>query len=302
MIKNRVFLKTIVLSAAVLVAAGAAVLETQELKVRVTARRANLRAATDLKSEVVGQVKKGAVLQVDAKEGDWYLVRLPLKLEGYSLPGYIHKSVVEEIGEETAVTAPAAAEDERGGGGLEAEIGAGYASMSGEDFGGGLALSAGLSLPLSDRIAFVLRANILKSGAAGDSEQLSKGTLSAVPLELGFVLRFPLNGEFRPFAEAGIGYCLASFKLDPAALEDWAGRGITREEKVENALGFYLGAGLDYALSDRLFLSGSLRFMIAGAKGTWTSIDKTLGGQTSGEWDDLNLARIQFGIGLRYTF
>lgn len=301
MIKNRVFLKTIILSAAVLVVAGAAVLEAQELKVRVTARRANIRASTDLKSEVVGQVKKGAVLQVDAKEGDWYLVRLPLKLEGYSLPGYIHKSVVEEVGEGTAGTAPPA-DGERGGGGLETEIGAGYASLSGEDFGGGPALSAGFSLPLSDRIALVLRANLLKSGAAGDSERLSKGTLSAVPLELGFVLRFPLNGELRPFVEAGIGYCLASFKLDPAALEDWAGRGITREEKVENALGFYLGAGLDYPLSDRLFISGNLRFMIAGAKGSWTSVDKTSGGQTSGEWDDLNLGRIQFGIGLRYAF
>ncbi|MCJ7586719.1 MAG: outer membrane beta-barrel protein [Candidatus Aminicenantes bacterium] len=302
MIKNRVFLKTIILAAAVLVVTGAAVLEAQELKVRVTARRANVRASTDLKSEVVGQVKKGAVLQIDAKEGDWYLVRLPLKLEGYSLPGYIHKSVVEEVGEGTAGTAPAAAEGERGGGGLEAEIGAGFASVSGKDFGGGLALSAGLSLPLSDRIALVLRANLLKSGAAGDSERLSKGTLSAVPLELGLILRFPLNGELRPFAEAGIGYCLNSFKLDPAALEDWAGRGITREEKVENALGFYLGAGLDYPLSDRLFLSGNLRFMIAGAKGSWTSVDKTSGGQTSGEWDDLNLGRIQFSVGLRYAF
>src|SRR4030066_352900 len=107
MIKNRVFLKTIILSAAVLVAAGAAGLAGPEPGVRVTARRANVRAATDLKSEVVGQVKKRAVLQVDAKEGDWYLVRLPLKLEGYSLPGYIHKSVVEEVGEETAGTAPA---------------------------------------------------------------------------------------------------------------------------------------------------------------------------------------------------
>jgi opacity protein-like surface antigen len=258
------------------------------------------RAATDLKSEVVGQVKKGAVLLVDGKEGDWYLVRLPLKLEGYSLPGYIHKSVVEEVGQGTPVTAPA--EGERGGGGLEAEIGAGYASVSGEDFGGGLSLTAGLSFPLSDRIAFVLRANLIKSGAAGDSERLSKGTLSAVPLELGLVLRFPSSGDLRPFAEAGIGYCLASFKIDPAALEDWAGRGITREEKVENALGFYLGAGLDYPLSDRIFISGSLRFMIAGAKGSWTSVDKTSGAQTTGAWDDLNLGRIQFGVGLRYAF
>jgi len=298
--KNKTVLKQTLCALLLLAATGAAILEAQELKVRVTARRANIRTSTDLKSEVVGQVKKGAVLQVDAKEGDWYLVRLPLKLEGYSLPGYIHKSVVEEVGEGTAP--PAAAEGESGGGGLEAEIGAGYASLSGEDFGGGPALSAGFSLPLSDRIALVLRANLLKSGAAGDSERLSKGTLSAVPLELGFVLRFPLNGELRPFVEAGIGYCLASFKLDPAALEDWAERGITREEKVENALGFYLGAGLDYPLSDRLFISGNLRFMIAGAKGSWTSVDKTSGGQTSGEWDDLNLGRIQFGIGLRYAF
>lgn len=302
MLRNRTLAKKVFFGAVILIVSGAAILEAQELKVRVTARRANVRASADLKSEVVGQVKRGAILQVDAKEGDWYLVRLPLKLEGYSLAGYVHKSVVEEVAEGTGVAATAAAQGAGRRIALEAGIGAGLASMTGKNFDAGLALSADLSLALSDRIGLVVHATSLKSGVSGDPERLSEGTLSVVPLELGLVLRFPLDGALTPFAEAGLGYSLASFKLDPAALEDWAGRGITREEKVENALGFYVGAGLDYELGDRLALEGGIRFMIAGAKGSWTSIDKASSQRTSGEWNDLSLGRIQFGVGLRYSF
>jgi uncharacterized protein YgiM (DUF1202 family) len=88
----------------VLLLSAAGFSQSQELKVRVIARRANVREKPSLKSDVVGEVRRGMILQVDGKEGEWYKIRLPLKLEGYALPGYLHQSLVEEMGKEVPVS------------------------------------------------------------------------------------------------------------------------------------------------------------------------------------------------------
>lgn len=77
---------------------AAGISQAEDIKVRVRVRRANIREKPSLRSEIVAQVRRGRILQVDRKEGEWYRVRLPLKLEGYSLPGYIHQSIVKTSG------------------------------------------------------------------------------------------------------------------------------------------------------------------------------------------------------------
>ena len=78
--------------------------QTEGLKIRVKVRRANVREQPSIEGEIIAVVRKGRILQTDGKEGEWYLVRLPLKLEGFALPGYIHESVVEVVGAELPQT------------------------------------------------------------------------------------------------------------------------------------------------------------------------------------------------------
>ncbi|MGD8536814.1 MAG: SH3 domain-containing protein, partial [Candidatus Aminicenantes bacterium] len=74
--------------------------QTEGMKIRVKVRRANVREQPSMESEIIAVVKRGRILQVEGKEGEWYLVRLPLRLEGFVLPGYIHESDVEVVSAE----------------------------------------------------------------------------------------------------------------------------------------------------------------------------------------------------------
>jgi opacity protein-like surface antigen len=61
---------------------------------------------------IVGRAKQGQVLAFEKKTGDWYLVALPPDDTGNVVTGFIHSSVVEEVGAEGA--APVAAEEKPG--------------------------------------------------------------------------------------------------------------------------------------------------------------------------------------------
>jgi len=78
--------------------------QAEDIKVRIRVRRANIREKPSLRSDIIAQVRRGRILQVERKEGEWYRVRLPLKLEGYSLPGYVHQSIVDEVGKDVPVS------------------------------------------------------------------------------------------------------------------------------------------------------------------------------------------------------
>ena len=64
--------------------------------VKVTAERASLRSGPSTTSNVVGPVSRGDALEVLAKEGAWYKVRVPA---ADGAEGYIHSAVVESTGE-----------------------------------------------------------------------------------------------------------------------------------------------------------------------------------------------------------
>ena len=70
----------------------------QKLKVKATMAFIRLRA--DDKSQAVGRVPSGTVLDLLSKKGEWYRINLPLDRGGLLLSGYIHQSLVEEIGDE----------------------------------------------------------------------------------------------------------------------------------------------------------------------------------------------------------
>src|SRR5262245_57357493 len=83
------------LFAVVSLAVPMAAVPVQAETVTVTARRANVRRAPDLKSEVVASVAAGTVLQVEGKEGDWYKVRLEPAAGGRARTGDVSASLVK---------------------------------------------------------------------------------------------------------------------------------------------------------------------------------------------------------------
>ena len=70
------------------------------LKVKIKAQKANVRATPDVSGQVVRQVSAGMVFDVIEKSGVWYKVQLPADGVNPAQKGFIHSSVVTELGEE----------------------------------------------------------------------------------------------------------------------------------------------------------------------------------------------------------
>jgi hypothetical protein len=66
-------------------------------RLKVKAEAAFIRLRPDSKSQAIGRVSSGTVLDLLSKEGEWYRINLPLRGGGLLLSGYIHQSRVEEV-------------------------------------------------------------------------------------------------------------------------------------------------------------------------------------------------------------
>jgi len=69
-------------------------------KLKVKAEAAFIRLRPDSKSQAIGRVPAGTILNLLNKKGEWYRINLPLDKGGILLSGYIHQSLVEEIEDE----------------------------------------------------------------------------------------------------------------------------------------------------------------------------------------------------------
>lgn len=68
-----------------------------ELKLRVIAKKANVRLSPTTKSEILSNVPLGATLNSNSKEGNWFKVELPPDKNGFVVSGYIHESTVKVV-------------------------------------------------------------------------------------------------------------------------------------------------------------------------------------------------------------
>ena len=73
------------------------------LKVKIKAQKANVRATPDVTGAVVRQVSVGMVFNVIEKSGSWYKAQLPADGVNPAQKGYINESVVTELDEEEVV-------------------------------------------------------------------------------------------------------------------------------------------------------------------------------------------------------
>ena len=268
----------------------------EDLKVRVIVRRANIREKPSLSSEVVAQVKRGRILQVDGKEGEWYLIRLPLKLEGYSLPGYIHQSIVEVLGAKPPATAEKARIRRPAGEPLKYGIGGALGSSfpSKREYNSGLDFSGFFSYRFSEKVTAELTARFFSSGVQGDPQELSQGSLSVFPVQLSVQHGFPIDSQTTAYLGGGIGYYLNGFSVEDASFD--------RVEKVKNALGFHLGGGIEYFFKGNLAVKVDLKYCFIKTSGSRSFTDPGTGLPVSQTIDNIRLNTLLIGIGIKYIF
>lgn len=266
--------------------------QEEDLKVRVKARRANIREKPSLKSDIVAQVRRGRILQVDGKEGEWYRVRLPLKLEGYALPGYVHQSIVEVVGKKARESegdvfqkTPSGIIHKFGAG-----LGFGFASLSDRDYSGGMKVGGNFYFKLTKRLFLELAVRTFKGNIESNPQGLSDGELSVIPIQLSIQGRFPLKYKFVPYVTGGISYYSNDFSLSGIWIPEY-------KERVDNALGFHFGSGIDYFLMDSMAVNADVRYCLVKARGGRYLIDTLEEGI-----EDISLNSFLFGIGLKYYF
>jgi len=266
----------------------------EQMKVQVIVRMANVRENPSLKSDVVGRVKRGTILQTDGKEDEWYRVRLPLKLPGYALPGYIHESIVKEIRGDVPETEFESQEDLRGISSISWSVGSGigYSGLSESQYGGGLKFAGSFNYRLSNKFSLNLEVLTFRAPVEKSAGGFSKGELSVIPIQLSLQWHYPVNKKISPYIFGGLGYYINSFTIDKELSE-------FLEEDIENAFGFHFGVGMDYVISDHLAFTSDVRYSVVKTEGTWTIRAET---PASGKINDVNLNAFQFGIGIKYLF
>ena len=68
-----------------------------KIRLRVQVTKANIRMEPDTNSAIITSVPRGAVLEADEKQGNWYRVYLPPNATGVVVSGYIHINLVEPM-------------------------------------------------------------------------------------------------------------------------------------------------------------------------------------------------------------
>jgi hypothetical protein len=73
----------------------------QEIKIKVSVNKANVRLNPETSSPIISVVHAGIITQLIKKTDEWYFVELPPNEKGDVIAGYIHQNEVEEIKAET---------------------------------------------------------------------------------------------------------------------------------------------------------------------------------------------------------
>ena len=301
---------------------------SQENKVKVTAEKANLYANPDINSSVIETIEKGTILTLISTgkiRNIWYYASWYSKKRSATVLVYIQASLVEIVREVPKIkkeeerpkpkikekkptiipiSPPKTRVPKKIKIGPKSCIGllAGYAMPLEDNYSNGLQYGGNFCLGITKNISVELSGIRFQSDVEGDPEALSKGKLSVIPIQLSIQARFPISSRFVPYLLGGGGYYLNRFNLDKEITDVWDALGFDIEEKVENAIGYHFGAGIDLFFTKNIALNADFRYCIAKIKGTWNLTDQISGTETSGDLEDLNLNTLMFGGGLKFCF
>ncbi len=300
---------------------------SQEYKLQVTATRAYIYADANINSSIIETVEKGKIIN-QISPGKiryiWYRVSYYSKKKSTVVVGFIQTSSVEIMR-----GAPKTARKERQKPkiiqkkqtfnpvspsrtyvprklklGPKSGVGflAGYAMPAESNYNSGLEYGGNICFGITKNVSIELQGLIFQSDVEGNPEALSKGKLSVIPIQLSIQARFPISWRFLPYLLGGGGYYLNRFNLDREIIDAWDALGFDIEEKVENAIGYHFGAGIDLFITKNIALNADIRYFIAKIKGSWTLTDQIIGTENSGSLENLNLNSLIFGGGLKFYF
>ena len=305
---------------------------SQENKLQVTAARAYIYADANINSSIIETVEKGTILnQISAGKIRyiWYRVSYYSKKRSNVVLGFIQISSVEimrgapKIKEKKPTVIPVSRSKiiekkptvipvlrkktyapKKLKLGPKSGVGflAGYAMPAENNYSSGLKYGGNICLGITKNVSIELKGLSFQSDVEGNPEALSKGKLSIIPIQLSIQARFPISWRFLPYLLGGGGYYLNRFNLDEEIIDAWDALGFDIEEKVENAIGYHFGAGIDLFITKNIALNADIRYFIAKIKGSWTLTDQIIGTENSGSLEDLNLNSLIFGGGLKFYF
>ena len=181
-------------------------------------------------------------------------------------------------------------------------IDVGYAMPGESQYSGALKYGLYMSCQLNRYLAVELSGFRFQSDVTGESETLSSGKLSIIPITLSIQGRYPLTARIIPYAYLGGGYCFNTFALDSGISQPWDDLGFDVSEKVKNSVGFHFGAGLDYFLTSEIAIRADVRYLLASASGEWRQVDQISGVEASGEIKDISLNSLVLGVGIKFQF
>lgn len=300
---------------------------SQENKIIVKAAKASVYSNPGIISSIIETVEKGAVLTLISPEkvlNKWYKVSFYSKEKSAAVSGFILASLVgiwyeapkitqqekpkPKIEENKPIVAPVTPPiaytpkkitiGPRSGFIFRAR----YEMPLEDKYSRGLQYGGNLCLGLTKNISIELGGLSFQSDVEGDAEALSKGKLSMIPIQLSLQARFPVSSRFVPYLLGGGDYYLNRFDLDKEIIDAWSALGFDIEEKIENSIGYHIGAGLDLFFTKNIALNFDCRYCLAGTKGSWILRDQINGTETSGSLEKLNLNSLVFGGGLKFCF
>ena len=287
-------------------------------KIKVIAAKANIRAEPDVESQIIQEAQSNTKFQAIGITGEWYIIILPPDKEGIVLSGYIHQNLVEEIVEEITEapkieekkpevappSEPRAYKPKRVKTGPRSciGIGAGYSMPRENNYSDEVYYGGNFCLGISKNLSIELSGLRVLYNVEGSADGLGNGDLSVIPIQLSVQVRFPITHRFVPYILGGGGYYLNSFALDEEIINTWDALGFDVEERIENSIGYHVGAGLDFFITGNIVINADFRYCLVKTKGSWSLTDQIGGTVISGDLEDLSLNSIMFGAGLKFCF
>ena len=300
-------------------------LYSQETKVRIIKEGAVLRLDPNPESPHIRNLPLGTIIEVEEVVGEWLKVKLPPDERGFVITGYVHRSDVsfeiepapamppekieEKVVEEKPRVAPVpppkviVKEKEEKSPGIGLGVFAGAALLDASNYSAGIAFGGRLCFSITKNIGLELKGLMFQSTVEQEQfDKLSDGKLSIIPLQVSLQGRFPVGENFVPYLSAGLGYYLSSFEIDSEISDGWNALGFDIEEKLESALAYHLGLGIDYFFSSKLALNAEVIYSLNESEGFWSITDQVSGTQASGVIEEIGASNFMIGIGLKYYF
>ncbi|MGD2294553.1 MAG: OmpW family outer membrane protein [Candidatus Aminicenantes bacterium] len=293
-----------------------------DVQIRVITENANIRLTPDFNSTIIIQAPFGAVFNVTQQIKNWYSITLRDEESGDLILGYIHKSFVEEIRTEHLETQktepppqkkllrrvrpprkPKALRHTPDIGKSGFGIRGGYTLFENDNYKENGSYGLSLSLGFVKFLSLEINGVYSEIPTVGSAEELQKGKLSLIPVQVGLFLRLPIANRFVPYMGGGIGYYYVyKFTVDSGVSETWNSLGFEIRENIESELGYHAALGMDVFMADNIALNIDARYCQVELDGTWSIRDTITDLEQSGEMKGLNFSRLTIGGGLKILF